>query len=187
MNDGIMNNKKKAFGISLVFISFLILLMIPLVPVKMNRIVDFHALNKIEENIAIIFFGYPSCNSACPVALATLSDVYNRYSPLMDKNPLTLLFINLIPSSTVQSSKNFVNQFNKNIDVLSLTEPEMSQAQTVFGLKYSDIQEDGQLFHKGYTYLLKRDDDIWRIKYVYVNGAPMVDEVYSDILTLTKG
>ena len=181
-----MNNKKKAFGISLIIISVLIVLMLPLVPVKMNRVVDFHTLNNIEEDLALVFFGYPGCNSACPIALATLSDVYNDYLPLVDKNPLALLFVNLIPDATIESSKKFVNKFNKNIVVLPLTEQEMSKAQTVFGLKYSDVLEDGQLFHKGYTYLLKKDDDTWRIKYVYVNGTPIPDNVYIDLLTLVK-
>jgi len=186
MNYDIMNNKKKAFGISLIVISVLIVLMIPLVPVKMNRVVDIHTLNNIEEDIAIVFFGYPGCNSACPVALATLSDVYNDYLPLEDKKNLALLFVNLIPNATIESSKNFVKKFNKNIVVLPFTKQEMAKAQTVFGLKYSDVQEDGQLFHKGYTYLLKKDDDTWRIKYVYVNGTPIRDKVYSDFLTLVK-
>jgi len=181
-----MNNKKKAFGISLIIISVFIILLIPLVPVKMNRVVNFHTLNKIEEDIAIVFFGYPGCNSACPIALATLGDVYNTYSPLMKKNPLTILFVNLIPKATLESSLNFVKGFNNNIAVLALTDKEMSKAQTVFGLKFSDIQEDGQLFHKGYTYLLKRKNDIWRIKYVYVNGTPIHDEIYNDILTLVE-
>ena len=183
-NDDIMNIKKKAFGFSLIIISVLIILMLPLLPVKMNRVVDFPTLNKVEEDIAIVFFGYPGCNSACPIALATLSDVYNAYYPLMGKNPLTLLFVNLIPNATIESSENFVNEFNKNIGVLPLTDQEISKAKTVFGLKFSDIQEDGQLFHKGYTYLLEREDGIWRIRYVYVSGAPIRDEVYSDILTL---
>ena len=181
-----MNNKKKAFGISLIIISVLIVLLLPLVPVKMNRVVDFPTLNKIEEDVAIVFFGYPDCNTACPIALATLSDVYNEYLPLMGKSSLTILFVNLIPNATIESSKNFVSEFNKNIVVLPLTDQEMSEAQTVFGLKFSEVQEDGQLFHKGYTYLLKREDDTWRIKYVYINGAPIRDEVYSDILTLVE-
>jgi len=179
-----MNNKKKSFGISLILISVLLLLIIPLVPVKMNRVVDLQTLNNIEEDLAIVFFGYPSCNSACPTALATLSDVYNTYSSLVRKSDLAFLFVNLIPNATLDSSKNFVNEFNKSIVVLPLTKPEMSKAQTTFGLKYSSVQDDGQLFHKGFIYLLKKENETWRIKYVYVNGVPIHDEIYNDILTL---
>ena len=180
-----MNKKRQVFGITLILLSILIIIAIPLLPVKMNRIVDFPTLNNVDEDIAILYFGFPGCNSICPIALATLSDIYNSYSPYMVKSPITILFVNLIPNATIESSRNFVDTFNKNIIVLPLTRQEMSKAQNIFGLKFSDIQEDGQLFHKGYTYLMKRTDGVWRIKNVYVNGNTIHDEIYKDLLKLT--
>lgn len=181
-----MNSKKKAFGIALIVLSLLIMLMIPLIPVKMNRIADLSALNRINENIAIVYFGFPNCSEVCPTTLATLNEIYNDYLPQSSKEPLAVLFVNLIAGATVESSKVYVDQFNNNFTVLSLSKKEMSKAKIVFGLTFSDVQEDGQLFHKGYTYLLKRTNDAWRIKYVYVQGTPERDQVYKDILTLTN-
>jgi len=181
-----MNSKKKAFGIALIVLSLLIVLMIPLLPVKMNRIANLSALNSINENIAILYFGYPNCSEVCPTTLATLNEIYNDYLPQSSKEPLAVLFVNLIAGATVESSKVYVDQFNNNFTVLSLNKMEMSKAKVVFGLTFSDVQEDGQLFHKGYTYLLKRTNDGWRIKYVYVQDTPERDQVYKDILTLTN-
>lgn len=180
-----MNTRKKIFGFVLILASIMLVLLLPLIPVKMNREVDFFALNSIEENIALLYFGYPSCNSICPTALMTLNQIYQSYLPQTDKASLSILFVNLIPDATIESSRNFVNGFNKNFKVLTLTEKEMSKAKSTFGLRFSSLQEDGQLFHKGYSYLLKRESDVWRIKYVYVDGAPNSDEVYTDILELT--
>ena len=118
--------------------------------------------------------------------LATLNEIYNDYLPQSSKEPLAVLFVNLIADATIESSKDYIDQFNKNFNVLSLSKKEMSKAKNIFGLTFSDVQEDGQLFHKGYTYLLKRTNEGWRIKYVYVQGDPERDQVYSDILALTN-
>ena len=176
-----------AVGFLLIALTVLMMLVMPLFPVKLDRQVDLASLNRIEAEHMLLYFGYPGCDSACPTTLTTLSQVYNSYTAKSDQAQLSIIFVNLIPTTTLSASQAYASTFHPNIKAVQFDPTEMQQAKTLFHLKFTDLKPDGQLFHRGYTYLLGKDKDQqgeqrWRIKEVYTAGVPDSEVVLNKLL-----
>ncbi|MFT5164642.1 MAG: cytochrome oxidase Cu insertion factor (SCO1/SenC/PrrC family) [Alteromonadaceae bacterium] len=157
-------------GFLLIAATLLIALSIPLLPLKMDRRIDWLPLDTIASHYALLYFGYPGCDSACPITLSTLTHVYHQYTddlPNASQSNLSIVFVNLIDNAPHEQSQRYASNFHPDFIALAFTRDEMIQAKNLFGLKFSPHQEDGQLFHKGSTYLLQKTIQGWRLKRVY--------------------
>jgi cytochrome oxidase Cu insertion factor (SCO1/SenC/PrrC family) len=74
--------------------------------------------------------------------------------------------------------------FNSQFQVIELTRSELKKAKNFFGLQFSNPDEEGDVVHKGFTYLMVYREKKWSIKYVYTDGYPEKDQVMRDLAEL---
>lgn len=183
-----MLSKTPWFGIFLIVILIGITLSLPLLPIRSNRSVSIGPFAELEGKQALVYFGYPGCGSACPTTLATLRQIYQE----VNSSQLSVAFVDLMPWATDRPSENdlrlfhqesveYVHNFHPDFKALLLTPSQMEEAKTVFGLDFSNPDEEGVIFHRGYTYLMEKEKQQWTIKMVYRNGTPNVNDMVEQI------
>lgn len=180
-----MNSKiKTASGFLLIVTVITLILLIPLLPVKMDRAIDIATINNVESDYALLYFGYPGCDSACPITLSVFNQVYSNYPKDSLGKSLAVLFVDLLPNSSWEKADQYAKSFNPEFTALALTSEEMSTATLQFGLKFGEPDIDGQLNHKGYTYLLHKQAGVWKIRLVFTDGPPEAAELIDHLKAL---
>jgi len=175
---------KTISGFLLIAVVIVFILLIPLLPVKMDRAIDIASINDVKSDYALLYFGYPGCDSACPITLSVFNQAYSDYPKDSLGKSLSVLFVDLLPNSSWEKADQYVKGFNPDFTALALTSEEMSAATLQFGLKFGEPDIDGQLNHKGYTYLLHKQADIWKIRLVFTDGPPEAVELIDQLRAL---
>ena len=104
------------------------------------------SLSDLRGSVVLIFFGYTSCASVCPISLATISYVFNK----MGKNELKrtkALFISLDPErDNLQVLKKYTSYFHQNIVGLTDEIEVLTRVAKQYGMKYEKtIVPDSEL------------------------------------------
>lgn len=127
-----------------------------LVPLQSNKTVDLPFFQS-DKNQALVFFGFPSCESVCPMTMTHISQMIKQIPNEADRPEV--LFINIKLDDSNGSSQQYANYFGKNFIGYQPSEKELNHLTSEFGL---NIQRQGSnISHKGRTYLLNRHDDRW--------------------------
>ena len=94
------------------------------------------SLHDLRGSVVLIFFGYTSCPSVCPISLATISNVFSQMSP--DKLERTkALFITLDPEKdNLEKLKQYTNYFHPNIIGLTEDIKVLTKVAEQYGVKY---------------------------------------------------
>jgi len=94
------------------------------------------SLKDLRGSVVLLFFGYTSCPSVCPISLATISRVFSKMLPA-DLKRTKALFISLDPErDDVELLKKYTGYFHPNI--LGLTEDiaVVIKVAEQYGIKY---------------------------------------------------
>ena len=94
------------------------------------------SLSDLRGSVVLIFFGYTSCPSVCPISLATISYAFNK----MDQNYLNrtkALFISLDPErDTLETLKKYTGYFHQNIVGLTDDIEVLTRVAKQYGMNY---------------------------------------------------
>jgi protein SCO1/2 len=94
------------------------------------------SLKDLRGSVVLLFFGYTSCPSVCPISLATISSAFSKMLPA-DLKRTKALFISLDPErDDVEVLKQYTGYFHPNI--LGLTEDitVVIKVAEQYGIKY---------------------------------------------------
>jgi len=94
------------------------------------------SLKDLRGSVVLLFFGYTSCSSVCPISLATISSAFSKMLPA-DLKRTKALFISLDPErDDVEVLKQYTGYFHPNI--LGLTEDitVVIKVAEQYGIKY---------------------------------------------------
>ena len=94
------------------------------------------SLQDLRGSVVLIFFGYTSCPTVCPISLATIANVYTQMSPV-DLQETRALFISLDPErDNLEKLKQYTNYFHPNITGLTDEISVLKKVAEKYGLKY---------------------------------------------------
>lgn len=168
----------KAIGILL----FLCLLMLPAAmvigftyvgtghPVE-NRTVNKDAfLDRSQNEIEIVFFGFAGCADVCPASLAKLASVLesDKLHTIGVNTGATFIEVkSLQESSGVRLAEQYASAFSPRIRGYTPDMNAFRELSEEFIIKlYKSRSENGQLSHTDHFFLLARDEDQWIVKRV---------------------
>lgn len=109
----------------------------------------------------LVFFGFTSCPSICPVGMATLTQVMEQLGEDADK--VQPIFITVDPETdTPAQMKKYLANFHPSIIGLTGTPQEIEAAQSaykVYAARSADKNMPGgyNVDHSGYVYLMDKD------------------------------
>jgi len=96
----------------------------------------------------ILYFGYTTCPTVCPMTLANVAEALNKYK----KTDIKVIFISLSPKDTFKKTYDYGQTYHKKIFAI-----EMSQENTELLGKWLNVQyrntDDGEINHSGNLYL----------------------------------
>jgi len=115
------------------------------------------SLNDLRGSVVLLFFGYTSCPSVCPISLATISNVFSQMSPDELKKSKAL-FISLDPEKdNLEILRQYTNYFHPNILGLTDDIKTLTKVAKQYGVKYKKtLVPDSAL-----GYVISHSDDIF--------------------------
>lgn len=148
--------------------------------------IDFPQLSEKSE-LALVFFGYTQCESVCPITLALLEDVYQKYKTGPDSkyNPLKVVMIDLSGDPNITA---YVRQFHPDFIGLTMVEPQLSKLLYTFNatMRITDKKPQRaplnksappiQIEHSGAVYLIAKKKQHWRLKRRYIDN-PIIPQI----------
>jgi len=94
------------------------------------------SLSDLRGSVVLIFFGYTSCPSVCPISLATISYAFNKMNQ-DDLKRTKALFISLDPErDDLQVLKQYTGYFHQNIVGLTDNIKVLTRVAKQYGMKY---------------------------------------------------
>lgn len=171
---------KWALGLLLWSILVIVIFATALMPATTNQDVDMPELD-YGSSYVIVFFGFPSCNSACPTTLSFLSRLtYDWKHDSIAMPPV--LFINIDEESTSFASMEYAKAYNPNFLGYMPSEKEFSRFKDQFGLNIHKLKND--ISHMARSYLVHHSQDKWTIIKAYNPGGFTLSQLESDLLQL---
>jgi protein SCO1 len=178
-----VTTRKKIVGILLILLSWGWLFTIPFIPLTSNKTVKFDFIVEETVQYLLVFFGYPGCSTICPIALKTLAEVYIDYGKIYQDQALKVVFINLELGMTNDVSMKYAKHFHPEFLGYHLSKEELNQLMKELGVFF--FKYDGQEpMHTSYIYLLERQSENWKIKYVYNQPDLVESNLINDLKEL---
>ena len=182
---------KKLYGILLVLITFLMFFLINSILVFFNDAgkiekkitTNFKFLHKEQKPIVLLYFGYTYCPDVCVLALNRLNKLY----PLIDKDKVSIYFINLLDEVSPKDTKDYVDSFNKDFNAISLDKKELLTVTSQLKVSFSkSMFNKKEMNHSSFLYLLEKKEDNYLQKYVYLSNAYELKMIADDINNILK-
>ena len=182
---------KKLYGILLVLITFLMFFFINSILVFFNDAgkiekkvsTNFKFLQKEEKPIVLLYFGYTHCPDVCVLALNKLNKLY----PLIEKEKVSIYFINLLDEVSAKDTKDYVDSFNNNFNAISLDKKELLSVTSQLKVTFSkSMFNKKEMNHSSFLYLLEKKEDNYLQKYVYLSNSYDLKMITDDITNILK-
>ncbi|AJQ92754.1 uncharacterized protein SCO1/SenC/PrrC, involved in biogenesis of respiratory and photosynthetic system [Gynuella sunshinyii YC6258] len=118
-----------------------------------------------DSDEALVYFGFVSCSTVCPVALANMSAMHrNARHPDHSR----LVFISVEPYVPAESSRAFAQYFDPDFHAIQPDEQQLDNLLTAFKASAStSVRKPGEVDHLDVIYHLKRDQGQWLMAGIY--------------------
>jgi cytochrome oxidase Cu insertion factor (SCO1/SenC/PrrC family) len=136
---------------------------IVLLPASTNKVVTLPNYDYPTSHV-IVFFGFPTCNGACPMTLGYLAKLTQQWNSEQGEMP-QVLFINIDKDSTQYASMEYAKAYNQHFIGHMPSDEEFAQYKSDFGLNIHKLKND--ITHMARSYLLKKEQGEWTIKKAY--------------------
>ncbi|KAB7886221.1 SCO family protein [Poseidonibacter ostreae] len=182
---------KKLYGILLVLITFFMFFFINSILLFFNDsgklekkvATNFKFLQKEQKPIVLLYFGYTHCSDVCVMALNRLNKLY----PLLEKEKVSIYFINLLDDVSEKDTEDYVYSFNKNFNPVTLNKKELSLVTSKLKVNFSkSIFNEKEMNHSSFLYLLVNEKDNYIQKYVYLSSSYELNMIKDDINEILK-
>ncbi len=135
----------------------------------------------VDSEYKLVFFGYAGCYHYCDPRLKQIDPIYEKIKDDLD---VKMLFIDISEETTLEAAAAFVKDVNKEFEAINPDTADIEKLQKMFQDVYIRKMPDGEYWHSGFLYLLKRVDDSYGLVKVYVEFT-QTDVVAADIKKIT--
>lgn len=146
---------------------------------KADIIASEHIANDSEYKL--VFFGYAGCYHFCDPRLKQIDPIYERIKKELD---VKMLFIDISEETTLASAQAFVKDVNKEFEAIDPDHETIQTLQKMFQDVYIRKMPDGEYWHSGFLYLLKRYGGNYELLKIYLEFT-QTDAVVADIKKAT--
>ena len=169
-NRPIRNTTPRFAGLTLVALIPALMLLLPLIPMSSNKVVDLPFLKERPAGKILVFGGFPSCSSVCPIQLSALQQAYIRYQNLSNTNDLQVLFLNIELDTPEAITRAYAKSFHQDFDGYSIKSIDASQLHKTLELR---TFANGETItnHNGYIYLFASTGSEWKMERVFNNNV----------------
>lgn len=105
-------------------------------------------LNEYFSKKTILYFGYTTCPTVCPITLINVTEALKKYK----KNDTKVIFISLSPRDTFKMTYDYGQLYHKNILGVNVSSENVGLLGEWLNLQYRDLN-DGNINHSGNLYL----------------------------------
>lgn len=105
-------------------------------------------LNEYFLKKTILYFGYTTCPTVCPMTLMTITKALEKYK----KNDIKVIFISLSPRDTFKMTYDYGQLYHKNILGVNVSSKNIGLLGEWLNLQYRDLN-DGNINHSGNLYI----------------------------------
>jgi len=159
------DKKRWALGIALWLILLTVIMLVPVLPLAAEKPLNVPFLSHESKAKTLIFFGFSKCLEVCPTTLSSLSSTLGK---LDESHWPAVYFIDIDENSSTAMANNYAQQFHASFNALHPSRSLMKQLNAEFGLNIR--KADGDIDHRGRTYLLERRGSDWWLSKAYNPG-----------------
>ena len=137
------------------------------------------ALDALQGNFVLLFFGYTSCPDVCPTTMAELKTALDRIGP-EKANKVKVVFVTVDPQrDTPERVQQYANHFNQEFIGLSGSEADLAQVWTDYGI-YRSVAEGSPAtgYLVDHTARITLIDQSGSLRSSYGFGTPVEDFVH---------
>lgn len=187
-----MSKQKKFFGYFLIFLSLMMVGIIGLPQIysstssgkiDKNEVIQFDFLKEEKADIVLIYCGYVGCDTICVPSLTELSSMYKS----LDHTKIKVYFLNLLKIIDPDLPNLFATSFDKTFKGIYLNDKQLQRVTKQLNLVYTrSLTDKYELNHSGYLYVLVKDKDRYRLKYIYTTRPFNQKLIIKDLNNLLK-
>lgn len=182
------SNITRAFFLLLLVISVSVSLMIlpafhskELSRIQLSQEIELELLLDGRQEIELVFFGYAGCANICSPRLSDLGSWYATLSQKTREN-VGMKFLDLSVPHQKELPQRFAEAFHKDFTGLYLPEKELRRYSKAFSVYFSpSLTTKGEFNHSSHLYLIKRDAQGKRVRFIYTAYPYDLQQIHSDI------
>ena len=164
------NSTRRFTGLILVALIPALMLLLPLIPMSSNKVVNLPFLQERPTGKILVFGGFPSCSSVCPIQLSTLQQTYINYRNHSSANDLQVLFLNIELDTPDTITRAYAKSFHQDFDGYSIKTRDALQLRKTLALQ---TFASGETIpnHNGYIYLFASEGSQWKMERIFNNNT----------------
>lgn len=154
--------------IGLLWVSAIPLLAIILtfIPLSSNANVELPFLENNHASKVLVFGGFPSCSSACPISLLTLQKTYDEYTDISGEKDLQVIFVNVQLDTAEEITDAYAKSFHQDFTSYSVPTSQANYLYQTLSMKTFTSQQQASA-HSGFIYLFSSLNNEWKLKKVF--------------------
>lgn len=153
-------------GILLVAAIPLLAIVLTFIPLSSNASIELPFLEHTQAKKVLVFGGFPSCGSTCPISLAKLQQTYDNYTKLSGKNDLKVIFVNIQLDTPTEISEAYAKSFHQDFESYSVPSKEAEHLYKSISMQ-TFPNNQSQPGHNGYIYLFSSIDHEWKLNRIF--------------------
>ncbi len=153
------------------------ILLLPWLPLAVEKEISATFLDDITANKAIVFFGFRGCDDTCPTTLMVLANLLKAETRVVEQPQV--IFIDVDSNSSTDAADNFAKLFHPRFIGYHPTKAELKVLIAEFGLNVK--QRGSQINHKGRTYQLQKQQGQWQLTKAYNPNTFTVDTLIANL------
>lgn len=139
-----------------------------------------------DKEVKLVFFGYSGCSDICTPRLQSLSTFYNSLSE-ETKQKTSIEFVDISIPADKTLPNIFAKIFNKDFKGIYLDKNTVRAYTKAFQVYFSkSLLDEKEFDHSTNLYLVKKENNVKYLKYVYTSYPFDFQQIHSDIEELTN-
>lgn len=149
--------------------------------IPLSQEIELELLLDTKQKIELVFFGYAGCADVCSPRLSDLGSWYDTLSQKTREN-LGLKFLDLSVPEQKELPQRFAEAFHKDFTGLYLQQKELRRYSKAFNVYFSSsLTTEGEFNHSAHLYLIKRDEQGKKLRFIYTAYPYDLQQIHSDI------